>query len=178
MKLIKKIICLLKLIRKKQSKKRELKATLSSLRSVVSWAEEVLPINEIVLNDKIVSMNWNSSQPSIYSYNWLLIKDDKWYESLVCSGESALGGLSAIAVSDEVKATAHKSLLATSNISKNKILIVEGACESQTIVDLIFDKPDDIVILFLRPDMELKYNEYRCSRVKLTQYLNNNIATQ
>jgi hypothetical protein len=179
MKLIKKIVCLLRLIREKQSRKRQLKATLNNLKSVVSWTEEVLSINEISdLNNKIANMNWNKSQLSIYSYPWLLIKEDKWYESLVCSGENALEGLSTIAVSDEVKTTAHKNLLVTSNISKNKILIVEGTCESQMIIDLIFGKPDDIVILFLRPDMELKYNEYRFSRIELTQWLNDNIAAQ
>jgi len=178
MKLIKKIACLLKLMQEKQSRKRQLKATLSNLRSAVSWTE-VLSINEIVdLNNKIADMNWERSQLSIYSYSWFLIKEDKWYESLLCSGESALEALGAIALSDEVKTTAHKSLLVTSNISKNKILIIEGACESQTIINLIFDKPDDIVILFLRPDMELEYNEYRLSRLKLTQWLNDNIAAQ
>jgi hypothetical protein len=179
MKLIKRIILWLKSLREKQLKKKRLKAILNNLRDAVSWAEEVLLINEIVdSNNKIANMNWDRSQPSIYSYPWFLIKEDKWYESLVCSGESALEGLSAIAVSDEVKTTAHKSLLATSNISKNKILIIEGACESQMIIDLIFCKPDDIVILFLRPDMELKYNRYRSSKLKLTRWLNDNIAAQ
>jgi hypothetical protein len=59
MKLIKRIILWLKSLREKQLKKKRLKAILNNLRDAVSWAEEVLLINEIVdSNNKIANMNW------------------------------------------------------------------------------------------------------------------------